>query len=169
MAEAGLNPVKTLEAELQQALITYRSEAHTGTAQSIEAVCRYLWSIGIKTELTHPLVRLALNIRDKKADARKPLGESVILATLAAAIDVLMPAESLEVAARKIAGASGGITANRLIEYRKNIRKRRGRSEAREMYWSNPFKLICDLPTAQREVKVLAAIDGLGLQLHDKG
>jgi hypothetical protein len=105
--------------------------------RTINTVVYYLSEIGVDAALIQPLVAVALSMADDlQRNNLKPLSESQPLAACAAAVDLLKDAGiSAGEAARLIAqAAGGGLTASTLIEFRKNMRKKRARPEAKEFY-----------------------------------
>lgn len=147
--------MEALAEDLEGALLKFEGNKTDGSISAVCAALRYFSAIGIPARLQRPLVEMAIHHADlTKADARKPLGESLKLAVGAAAIDVLN-------VAIMVANAMGvPKTAKQLIAYRKNLRKGRGRKEAKAQYESalghlKPFRA---LPVEQRQEKILQLI-----------
>ena len=131
--------VEYLRHRLEKALQVFKdTDGRLGSADAIIAVCDFLGVIGIEPQLRVPLQSLVGGMVDGLTrDARKPILESLQWAKAAAAIDILKGADmDLKAAAKAISKATGGtVEAGQLIEFRKNIRKRRTRDEATNAYW----------------------------------
>lgn len=121
-----------------------------GAIESLSAVMNYLRAAGVRLELYAPIAALLAGLGDAsegrsstilakaryhKGTSKKPIFETLDLAAAAAAVTILYEdaGEDLDKAARA-AAVSVGITKNSLLEFRKNIVKRRASAKAIENY-----------------------------------
>lgn len=110
-----------------------------GSAYAVDAVCNFLLAAGMEPRLQAPLQSLIGDMADDLTrDGRKPLLESLQWAQAARAVDILKrEGMALPTAADEVSKATGrAIGKKQLIEFRRNVRKRRARQEAIDAYFA---------------------------------
>ena len=123
-----------IEAELEHALDVHRNvHSDYGSALAIKAAIDLLLRMGVKPQLTIPLASILGQYSDRySSENLKPHTESLQWARAAGCLDVLrsngMPLK--EAAQRVSRNIKGRISADQIIEFRKNIRRGRARQDA---------------------------------------
>ncbi len=164
--------LKALETRLEAALKAYsEKDAGLGIFEALVAVRHYL-DATLPARLQAPIIEHIGQLADGQSPGRKPLIEAARMAFAACAIDLLVEAGMRPVAraARAVVREAGfsGVTAQQLLEFRKNLRKGRARQEARLMYdearatWRRamPDELLVVMPAAKVQSAILNGVRG---------
>ncbi|WP_434723116.1 hypothetical protein [Mesorhizobium sp. RIZ17] len=132
-------------ADLQNADHAFRTEyAPHGSALAIQAAMDFMVREGVAPTLMFPLLAVMGDLADSHGESNlKPIMEAMMWGRAAGAVHVLKGSGmSLSEAATKVSKATGrAISANQIIEFRKNIGKRKARQEAVEEYWDMVSRL----------------------------
>lgn len=157
--------------ELQLALAEFEKNERYGSAAAIHAVSVFLLlALDIDPRLTAPLLSAIGQIEGTaRGSSIKRIDEALILGTLAAYVELVKRAGMpLEVACQRVITASGSnIDKNQLREFRKNLGRRRARTEAMEAYSSTLVQLtqvLDHLPSEPADIRI-AAIEAAAKQL----
>lgn len=142
-----------------------KSHAELGSMIALRCVVAYLSRERVPIKLLGPLRSLAADIADRAQRAsglvEKSQLEALNQARAAATVHVLKESKhsaSYPEAARAVATAIGGVfSAQELLEFRKNIGKRRARQDAIDAYDQHK-KLLSAEPLPSRAAVALAVI-----------
>ncbi len=164
--------LRALQTGLEAALVTYSTkQAGQGMFEALVAVREYL-DATLPARLQAPVIELIGQLADAQTPGRKPLVEAGRMAFAACAVDLLVETGLRPVAraARAVLREASlpGVTPQQLLEYRKNLRKRRARPEALLMYdqaratWRRamPGELLTLMPATKLQAAILLAVRG---------